>query len=54
MFDDFDKYFNVVVFVVLYVFFLILMVILYFLIIYKLWSERIVSGGDLDINSFKK
>lgn len=52
--DDFDKYFNVVAFAALYAFPLILMAILYSLIIHKLWSERIASGGDSDINSSKK
>lgn len=55
---DFNKYFAVGMFVILYAFPLVLMAILYSIIMRKLWrdsfAENAGSGGDSNINSSKK
>lgn len=55
---DFNKYFAVGMFVMLYANPLVLMAILYSMIVHKLWrdsfAENVGSGGDSNINSSKK
>ena len=54
---DFNKYFAVGMFVMLYAVPLVLMAILYSVIVHKLWRDRFAenagSGGDANINSSK-
>lgn len=55
---DFNKYFAIGMFVMLYAFPLVLMAILYSIIVHKLWKDSFAgntaSGGDANINSSKK
>ena len=55
---DFNKYFAIGMFVMLYAIPLVLMAILYSMIVHKLWRDRFAenagSGGDANINSSKK
>lgn len=55
---DFNKFFAIGMFVMLYAFPLVLMAILYSMIVHKLWKDSFAgnaaSGGDANINSSKK